>query len=67
MSKETIINGTKFKSHKDAMDYTRNMLVSLEPVEEISKTVQGWTYLNALIKRHPEYTSKKGKGITSII
>ena len=67
MSKETIIDGIKFKSQKDAINYTRNILVSLESIGEVSITTQGWNYLNALIKRHPEYASKRGKGITSII
>ena len=67
MKKLISINSINFKSQKDAIDYTRNLLLSLEPVGEITETSLGWDYLTALIERHPEYESKKGEGIRSII
>ena len=67
MRKLISINGINFKSQKDAINYTRNLLFSLEPVGEITETSLGWNYLTALIERHPEYESKKGAGISSIV
>ena len=61
------INGIDFKRQKDAIDHTRKLLYSLESISEITEKHLGWDYLNALIERHPEYESKKGNGIRSII
>ena len=62
-----IINDIKFNTQKNAIDYTRKVLSDLECIREIRTSAEGWDYLNALIKRHPQYESKKGVGIHSII
>ncbi len=67
MKKPTIINGIGFETQKAAKDYTRKLLLKLEPIGLIGTTIKEWEYLNALIKRHPEYESKKGVGIGGII
>lgn len=62
-----IINGIRFKTQKDAKDYIRKLLLKLESIGLIGTTIKEWEYLNALVKRHPEYESKKGAGIVGII
>ena len=67
MKKEIVINDIHFNTQKDAIETTRKILLELEYEREIRPAIEGWDYLNALIKRHPDYESKKGKGIDSIV
>ena len=67
MRKEIIINDVCFNSQKAAIEHTRKVLCELESEAEIRPGAKGWDYLDVLIKRHPEYESKKGKGINSIL
>ena len=67
MKKEIIINDVCFNSQKAAIEHTRKVLCELESEAEIRPGAKGWGYLDVLIKRHPEYESKKGKGINSIV
>ena len=67
MAKKTIINGIHFKTQKAAINHTRSVLLSLEPIGEVTPKNENWDYLNSVISRHPQYGSKRGKGIASII
>ena len=67
MKKEIVINDIHFNTQKDAIETTRKILLELESKREIRPAIEGWDYLNALIKRHPDCESKKGKGIDSIV
>ena len=67
MRKKIIINDVCFNTQEDAKNHTRKVLVELEPKRHIRPGDEGWAYLDALIRRHPEYESKKGAGIRSVI
>ena len=66
MKKEITINRIRFSTQQEAINYTREVLLKLEPIREIQPANEEWNYLIALIKRHPRYEVKNGKGINSI-
>ena len=42
MKKPTIINGIGFETQKAAKDYTRKLLLKLEPIGLIGTTIKEW-------------------------
>ena len=67
MAKTIIIHNVQYNTQKAAIDGTRKFLLSIESIGEIYPTSQAWDYLNALVRRHPEYESKCGVGIAAFV
>lgn len=65
--KSIVINGQSFTSIKKIEDFVRSKLEFNEPRGEISSGDPDWDFFCALIKRHPEYLSKKGPGVEKFL
>ena len=62
----TTINGKHFKTQKNAIDWTRDILTAHEATGSITQEHKVWEDLTDLINRHPNAIKKIGKGIKAL-